>query len=112
MLSNIFLALLSLTFTIALPTDSRRDKRQSTGSGPFTLIAAHSGSPIHLQAINANNGSFWIGKPPLTYCPVPPVPPGDCPPGTETAFNVENGGCGLVIAILLNTSCYNVSTEC
>lgn len=112
MLPNIVLTLLSLTFTTALPTDSRLDKRQSTGSGPFTLIAAHSGSPIHLQAINANNGSFWIGKPPLTYCPVPPVSPGDCPPGTETALNVENGGCGLVRAIPLNAFCYSVSTAC
>lgn len=99
MLSTIFLSLLSLTFTTALPTDSNLDKRQSTGSGPFTLIAAHSGSPIHLQAINANGGSFWIGKPPLTYCPIPPVPPGDCPPGTETALNVEDGNCGLATEV-------------
>ena len=104
MLSNIFLALLSLSFATALPTDSHLDKRQSNASGPFTLIAAHSGSPIHLQAINANNGSFWIGKPPLTYCPAPPVPPADCPPGTETALNVENGECGLVSIILPNAS--------
>ena len=96
MLSHIFLALLSLTFTIALPTDSYLDKRTSSASGPFSLIAAHSGSPIHLQAINANGGSFWIGKPPLTYCPVPPVPPADCPPGTATALNVDNGRCSLV----------------
>ena len=107
MLSHVFLALLTSTFTLALPTDSYLDKRQSNASGPFTLIAAHSGSPIHLQTINANNGSFWIGKPPLTYCPVPPVPPADCPPGTETALNVEDGACGLVSAVLLNASLSN-----
>lgn len=108
MFSHLFLALLSFASTLALPTDSYLDRRQSNASGPFTLIAAHSGSPIHLQVINANNGSFWIGKPPLTYCPVPPVPPADCPPGTETALNVEDGACGLVSAVLLNASLPNV----
>ena len=29
---------------------------------PFTVIAARSGSPIHLQQIEANGFKFWIGK--------------------------------------------------
>lgn len=42
-----------------------------TGSGPsgFTLIAAHSASPVHLQSINANGGFLWIGKDTTTFCP-------------------------------------------
>lgn len=61
---------------------------------PFTVIAARSGSPIHLQQIEANGFKFWIGKAASTYCPSPPVT--TCPPGTATAFLVNAGQCSLV----------------
>lgn len=91
MLSTTFLTLLlPLTLTIALPADSHLQYRQNIVATPFTIIAARSGSPIHLQSINANNGDFWIGKPTLSYC-IPEVPAGDCPPGTATALLVGDG---------------------
>ncbi|KAL2054645.1 hypothetical protein ABVK25_004948 [Lepraria finkii] len=93
MLSTAFLSLLlHLTLTTALPADLHLYSRQV--SAPFTIIAARSGSPIHLQSINANNGSFWIGKPTLSYC-IPEVPPGDCPPGTTTALLAGDGGASM-----------------
>ncbi|CAK4031718.1 Hypothetical predicted protein [Lecanosticta acicola] len=54
----------------------------------FTLIAARSASPIHLQAINATGGGLWIGKPQATYCPNAtaegiPIP---CPQSSQTIF--------------------------
>ena len=36
----------------------------------FSLIAIHSGSPIHLSSINASGNKFWIGKDTTTFCPV------------------------------------------
>ncbi|KAL2037837.1 hypothetical protein N7G274_009311 [Stereocaulon virgatum] len=91
MLSTTILSLLlPLTLINALPTNPRLQPRQNTATAPFTLIAARSTSPIHLQPINANNATFWIGKPTHSYC-IPEVPPADCPPGTETALTVGDG---------------------
>jgi len=50
---------------------------------PFSLIAARSTSPIHLQSINANDLGFWIGKSTQSFCP---SDVSDCPPGEDTAF--------------------------
>jgi hypothetical protein len=68
----------------------------SVAATPFTVIAAHSGSPIHLQPIEASGEAFWIGKGPTTYCPSPPVPAGQCPAGTSTVFTVNSGTSSLV----------------
>jgi hypothetical protein len=57
----------------------------------FSLIAARSGSPIHLQEIAANGLKLWIGKDTATFCPQPPVT--KCPPGKFTNFALaEDGG--------------------
>jgi len=87
-----------LPLALATPILHPLDPLPQRPAAPFTLIAARSGSPIHLQSINANNESFWIGKPTLSYC-IPQV--ASCPPGTATAFTVGNdgssdGACSLV----------------
>jgi hypothetical protein len=54
-------------------TPTKEDRDATSPPKPkntaFTIIAAHSGSPIHLQPIDANGGQFWIGKPTATFCP-------------------------------------------
>ena len=97
-----------LPFALTTPLHNRlnpniKTARQATdiASAPFTLIAARSGSPIHLQSINANNGNFWIGKPTLSYC-IPQVPKSDCPPGSATGLIVGNDG-GASLVSFLNT---------
>ena len=69
--------------------------RVTPADTPFTVIAAHSASPIHLLSMNAVNGSFFIGgKGPTTFCPEPLVE--NCPSGTSTTLSVSaDGGCGL-----------------
>ncbi|MCJ1287327.1 hypothetical protein MMC26_006675 [Xylographa opegraphella] len=64
---------------------------------PFTIIAAHSASPIHLQAVNAANQSFFIGAGPSTSCPQPPVI--ECPPGTTTTVGVNDGAAYLAVEV-------------
>ncbi|MCJ1431595.1 hypothetical protein MMC27_000950 [Xylographa pallens] len=64
---------------------------------PFTIIAAHSASPIHLQAVNAVNQSFFIGVPPSSYCPAPPVT--DCPAGTTTTVGVNGKAAFLAVEV-------------
>ncbi|KAI9876764.1 MAG: hypothetical protein M1830_005751 [Pleopsidium flavum] len=84
--------------TIALITallsllPSTQSAGQPSNNSPFTLIAAHSGSAIHLQSIEASSEHFFIGTRPSTYCPVPPLNQSDCPPGTSTAINVYADG--------------------
>ncbi|KAH8695233.1 IgE-binding protein [Talaromyces proteolyticus] len=72
------------------------------GNSAFTVISARSGSPIHLQAINAAGSKFWVGGSPATFCPSFVNP---CPPGNETvwanAFNMDvevPGGQTLYVA--------------
>ncbi|KAI7975936.1 hypothetical protein EIK77_007262 [Talaromyces pinophilus] len=50
---------------MALPTSQKRDG----STGPFGVLALRSGSPIHLQSVNAAGQRFWIGVPTATYCP-------------------------------------------
>jgi hypothetical protein len=38
-------------------------------SADFGVIVTRSGSPIHLQELNATGNAFYIGKPTTTYCP-------------------------------------------
>lgn len=65
-------------------------------SAPFSIIAARSASPIHLQPVEASSQSFWIGKGTSSYCPTVVTP--NCPPGTQTALLVSGnvGGCSMV----------------
>jgi hypothetical protein len=66
---------------------------------PFGAIATHSGMPsVHLQSINAANGSFWIGMPTSSFCPTN-IPPEDCPPGTTTAFVGGNPTLNLDVVV-------------
>lgn len=53
----------------------------------FGLIAARSGSPIHLSAINANANGLYIGRDTASYCPDTVVD--DCPPGNSTTFSIS-----------------------
>lgn len=71
-----------------LPLESRQSTLQ-----PFSLIAARSGSPIHLSSINANGESFWIGKNTASYCPSAQVP--DCPAGIYTELLAGDGGASM-----------------
>ncbi|KAF2101999.1 hypothetical protein NA57DRAFT_53937 [Rhizodiscina lignyota] len=59
----------------------------------FSVISVRSASLIHLQSINANGGSFWIGKTTTSYCPQAEV--SDCPPGNDTVFEGGNDTLGL-----------------
>ncbi|KAL8767756.1 MAG: hypothetical protein Q9209_005842 [Squamulea sp. 1 TL-2023] len=67
--------------------------RNNDGPIYFGAIAARSTAPFHLQSINANGQSFWIGKDTATYCPLQPQ--SQCPPGNETVFTASGGGAGL-----------------
>lgn len=68
---------------MALPTSQKRDD----STGPFGVVALRSGSPIHLQSVNAAGQRFWIGVPTATFCPSEVNP---CPPGTETVWANPN----------------------
>jgi hypothetical protein len=89
----------TVTVTVTAPPHTSTTTSTSSTSAPasptpFSLIAARSGSPIHLQSINANGQAFWIGKDTSSYCPTSVVT--NCPAGTVTALEVENGGCAMV----------------
>ncbi|MCJ1412925.1 hypothetical protein MMC19_007025 [Ptychographa xylographoides] len=91
------------TTTSAHPKTSTSSSSTSSATAnpsaePFTFIAAHSGSPIHLQAVNANGFKFVIGAGPLTYCPSD-VPPSACGSGTTTAVEVGDGGASLAVEV-------------
>jgi hypothetical protein len=68
---------------MALPTSQKRDG----STGPFSVTALRSASPIHLQPVNAAGERFWIDVPTATYCPSEVNP---CPPGTETVWANTN----------------------
>jgi hypothetical protein len=61
----------------------------------FSVIAAHSGSPIHLQSLNANGLALWIGKPTASFCPKKTVGAKNCPKGKETNFAGGDGGLAM-----------------
>lgn len=73
--------------------------RQTADNPPsaFGLIAARSGSPIHLEGVNASGQAFWIGKETATYCPL--TDQTLCPSGTETVL--VGGGYAMVSFILV-----------
>lgn len=89
--ATIFLASIS-----SLASASIVKSRQTTDSSVFTVIAAHSGSPIHLQTVQASNRAFWIDKNTETYCPPQVDAEGSCPPGTETVLLVGGTTASLV----------------
>src|SRR5579859_3740560 len=97
-----FSTAVTVTKTVYITTSAPCSASSSSSSSappaptPFTVIAAHSGSPIHLQPVEASGLQFWIGKGPTTFCPVPPVPADQCPAGTSTVFLVSGGTCSLV----------------
>lgn len=73
---------------LASPLSPRQETRAR-----FSIIAAHSASPIHLQSVVANGQGFWIGKETATYCP-PEV--NSCPPGVATVLDYFDGSLSLV----------------
>lgn len=74
--------------SIASPLSPRQETRAR-----FSIIAARSASPVHLQSVVANGQGFWIGKQTATYCP-PQVSP--CPPGDVTVLDYLDGSMSLV----------------
>jgi hypothetical protein len=76
--STIFTTLVSILPAIALPTVN------TTNPSSFGGLAIHSGSLIHLSAINANANSFYLNKPTASSCPNTTV--SSCPPGKYTYF--------------------------
>lgn len=71
----------------------------------FSMIAAHSASPIHLQELIASGFHFYIGggATTATYCPSPPVP--DCSSfSSNTLLSCQDQtgastGCGMDVAV-------------
>ena len=69
-------------------TNSTTTASNSTDTIPFTLMALHSGSPIHLSTVNASNGALWIGRNTSTYCP-PSSSSADLSPAMAAAAGVN-----------------------
>jgi hypothetical protein len=63
----------------------------SLATANFNLLAARSGSAIHLRSIEANGGSLWIGKPKSDYCP-PNIAGLKCPNTTGQSTTYGGGG--------------------
>lgn len=89
------------SLTSASPVKSR----QTTEPSAFTIVAARSESPIHLQTVQASGQAFWIGKETTTYCPPEVDAEGNCPPGTHTVF--EGGESTLSLVSHIFPSCRN-----
>ncbi|KAF2819538.1 hypothetical protein CC86DRAFT_130994 [Ophiobolus disseminans] len=82
------LALVGAVFAGACPKPSPSPTPSPTPEGPsyFGVISARSASPIHLRALTARGGKFYLGGPgPSSYCPVAQVGAA-CPPGNETVL--------------------------
>lgn len=68
-------------------------------TGYFGVIASRSASPIHLSALTARGGKFYLGGPgPTSYCPES-VGAANCPPGNETVLVGGNGGLSLGVVV-------------
>ena len=61
----------------------------------FGLLASHSASPIHLQAIHAQGESLWIGKKTQKYCPASVREQGGCPKVKGTNFAGGQGSLSM-----------------
>lgn len=80
-----FSALLALIPLVAAIPGSKQGKGSDA---PFSVMSAHSGSPVHLLPLNAAGGYFWLGGNAQSYSPVEGVP--------ETNQTVITGGHYLV----------------
>ncbi|KAG9758775.1 hypothetical protein KCU73_g3724, partial [Aureobasidium melanogenum] len=69
---------------------------RSTGES-FGGLAIHSGSPVHLSAINANGNFFWLNKETSSYCPNTTVT--SCPEGKYTYFEGGNNTLSLNVEV-------------
>ena len=80
--------LLLLASAVAAPIADTEQTAAPFPTKPFTLTIAHNrDTALNGQKINAADLSLFLGlASPSTYCPSPPVPPSDCPAGTETVF--------------------------
>jgi hypothetical protein len=85
--STIFTTLASILPAIALPTVN------TTNPSSFGGLAIHSGSPIHLSAINANANSFYLNKPTTSSCPNTTVQV----PGGQRVYVAKDGSLGYTI---------------
>ncbi|KAG9835899.1 hypothetical protein KCU98_g13039, partial [Aureobasidium melanogenum] len=83
------------TLAAALPAFAVPHAR-STGDS-FGGLAIHSGSPVHLSAINANGNSFWLNKETSSYCPNITVT--SCPEGKYTYFEGGNNTLSLNVEV-------------
>ncbi|KAL8635238.1 MAG: hypothetical protein Q9228_007251 [Teloschistes exilis] len=63
-------------------------------SGPFTIKAYNSESPIHMMDINVSYNRFWVGNATNSTCPEdrPTNPPQPCPVGNVTALLTTSTG--------------------
>lgn len=55
--------LLAIASALAAPTSTGPACTPPAATpSPFTIIAAHSGSPVHLQFVSAHDTQFFIGE--------------------------------------------------
>lgn len=66
------------------PTSTTSCVPITTPTKAFTVIAAHSGSPIHLLPLEAGGLGFHLGGGTASYCPESVG--SSCPPGNQTVF--------------------------
>ena len=74
----------TVTKTVSSAHSSTTAAALHSPTAPYTVISARSGSPIHLQPLNAAGQSFYLGGSAATYCPL--TNQTQCPPGKATAF--------------------------
>lgn len=65
----------------------------TTPTKAYTVIAARSGSPIHLLPMEAGNFGFHLGGGTISFCPS--FLGSACPPGNQTVFN--EGGVSVLV---------------
>lgn len=86
---------------LASPLSPRQETRAR-----FSIIAARSASPVHLQSVVANGRGFWIGKETATYCP---SQVSQCPPGDVTVLDYFDGSLSLVCRYSILDFCHLLS---
>lgn len=102
-MSPLRVACLLLALFLSMSSGEPIEPRQEGVYQPFTLIAAHSASPVDLQSINANNSTFWIGKATSSICLTKNITFVQCPQGAITTFTWGGYAVGLVSALHLYT---------
>lgn len=107
-MSPLQVARLLLPLFLSISSSEPIEPRQEGLYQPFTLIAA---SPIHLQSINANNFTFWIGKPTSSICLTKNITIVQCPQGNITAFTWGGYAAGLVSELHLYTVSITLSNS-